>query len=296
MATPQRLSADCCELGEGPAYDPGSDTLWWFDILGHTLFEHRFATATTLNHNLPRMASALAPVDGDRHVLVMEDGLYLRRIATGSLTRLTPIEADRPDMRSNDARVHPSGAMWVGTMGKSAQHKAGAIYHCADGKARALFDRITIPNSICFSPDGRWGYFADTALNILWRVRLDPQTGLPLEERDVFLTGDDLPLGGRFDGSVTDAEGSLWNAAWGGGSVSGFSPGGHLIATYEVPAAQSSCPAFVGPRLDRLAVTTAWEGQDEAARAADPGAGYCYIIDGAFKGKAEPEFRLPAGY
>ena len=46
-----------------------------------------------------------------------------------------------------------------------------------------------------------------------------------------------------------------------------------------VPARQTSCPAFVGPTLDRLAVTTAWEGMDEAARATDPQAGATFMLD-----------------
>ena len=33
-----------------------------------------------------------------------------------------------PPTRSNDARVHPSGTFWIGTMGRNAEKGAGAIY------------------------------------------------------------------------------------------------------------------------------------------------------------------------
>ncbi|WP_144861419.1 SMP-30/gluconolactonase/LRE family protein [Mesorhizobium sp. J18] len=294
-AATRKLSAERSELGEGPHYDLWNDTVWWFDIVGLKLFEHRFETAETISHSLPRMASVIARIDDKRQLLAMEDGLYQRNISNGQLALMSPLEADNPATRSNDGRVHPSGRLWIGTMGKNAEWQAGSIYWFDGVAPRALFRKITIPNSICFSPDGRTAYFADTAVNAVWRVALDAATGLPTGEPEPFLTQTDLPLGGYFDGSVTDADGNLWNAAWGGGSVSGYSPDGQLIRTFEIPAAQTSCPAFVGKHLDKLLVTTAWQGYDKAARVSDPGAGYTYVIEAGFAGSTEPAFRLPAG-
>ena len=293
QAPTRKLQTDCCELGEGPHYDAGTDTAWWFDIVGKKLFEYRFATSEAVAHALPGMASVIAEIDGQRQVIVMEDGLYIRSKPDGALTLLSTLEADKPGTRSNDGRVHPSGRLWIGTMGKNAEWQAGTIY-CVDGPTvhTTLYRKITIPNSICFSPDGRIGYYADTAVNTVWRVRLDPRTALPTHEPEQLLTGSDLPLGGHFDGSVTDIDGNLWNAAWGGGSISGFTPDGNLIATIEIPAAQTSCAAFVGKNLDKLLVTTAWQGYDPAARARDPGAGYTYLIEGGFTGQPAPAFCL----
>ncbi|MGN6537320.1 MAG: SMP-30/gluconolactonase/LRE family protein, partial [Mesorhizobium sp.] len=111
------LSDTVCELGEGPSYDPGTDTLYWFDIVNGLLIEHRSGTETKA-HRLGRMASAIAIVDGGRQLISAEDGLYLRDTATGKLTLHTPVEADNAVTRSNDARVHPCGAFWISTMGK----------------------------------------------------------------------------------------------------------------------------------------------------------------------------------
>lgn len=291
-ANTQKLPAECCELGEGPHYDRANDSAWWFDIVGKALFEHRFTTGETRRHDLPRMASVVAAIDEASQLVAMEDGIYLRRKAKGELSLLAPLEADKPANRSNDGRVHPSGRLWIGTMGKNAEWQAGAIYWFDGRQVRTLFRRITIPNSICFSPDGRTGYFADTAVNTVWRVQLDASSGLPIGEPEPFLSEKDLPLGGYFDGSVTDADGVLWNAAWGGGSVSGFAPDGALVRTLELPAAQTSCPCFVGPEFDRMLVTSAWQGYTAAARAADPGAGFTYVMDGGFRGAADCAFRL----
>ncbi len=288
----RKLPGPCSELGEGPHYDRQTDTAWWFDIVGCKLLEHRFASGETLVHPLPRMGSVIAGIDDSRQMIAMEDGIYERRIADGALSLLVALEADNPVTRSNDGRVHPSGTLWIGTMGKRAERGAGAIYWTDGRQVKTLFDSISIPNSICFSADGATGHFADTGRNKVFRVALDHRTGLPVGEPEPFLTATDLPLGGHFDGSVMDVNGVLWNAAWGGGSVSGFAPDGSLVATFEVPAGQTSCPVFVGDRLDQMLVTTAWQGYSEKDRAADPGAGHAYVIDGGFKGRADAAFRL----
>jgi sugar lactone lactonase YvrE len=168
-----------CHLGEGPAYDAASDTAWWFDILEKRLHEMRLADGAVHVHALPFMASALAFVDDTRQFVAADDGLYLRTLHGGRLTLVVPLEADNPATRSNDGRAHPSGTFWIGTMGRQAEPGAGAIYAFRAGGLTQLFAGITIPNAVCFSPDGAAGYFTDTRTNVLWRVALDPATGLP---------------------------------------------------------------------------------------------------------------------
>lgn len=293
-ATTRRLPAPACELGEGPHYDHATDTAFWFDIIGKRLWEHRFATGETLSWDLPCMGSVVARIDDRTQLLATEDGFYLRDRANGALTRLAALEADNVKTRSNDGRVHPSGRLWIGTMGKNAERRAGAIYLFDGRESRLLYPDISIPNSICFSPDGKLGYFTDTPVGTIWRVALDPATAMPLGEPEPFLQTSALPLGGHFDGSIVDADGVLWNAAWAGGSVSGFAPDGSLVKTFEVPAARTTCPCFVGPALDRMIITSAWEGYDATARAADPGAGLTYLVNGHFNGLANSAFKLPS--
>lgn len=280
------LSDHACHLGEGPTYDAASDTLFWFDILERKLIEFPFPHGPARIHDLPFMASALFMLEDGRQMLLAEDGFHLRDPASGRLTPHTPLEADMPQTRSNDGRAHPSGSIWAGTMGRKAEKKAGAIYWFRKGEVRKLFPDISIPNSICFSPDGATGYFADTAKNILFRVECDPESGLPVGEVDVLLDHRGIP--GGIDGSVIDADGVLWNARWGAGRVDAYAPDGTYLRSVAAPARQTSCPAFVGPKLDRLVVTSAYEGMDEAARAADPQAGMTFLLDIKVRGRAEP--------
>ena len=105
-----------CELGEGPTYDPASDTLYWFDIVGKALLQKPASGGDTVSHALPMMASALAVIDDGRQLLATEKGLYVRDVASGRLSLHTELETDNPATRSNDARVHPCGAFWIGTL------------------------------------------------------------------------------------------------------------------------------------------------------------------------------------
>jgi sugar lactone lactonase YvrE len=283
------LSNDPCHLGEGPTYDATTNTAWWFDIREGRLFEAQLGGGAIRVHALGRMASALGRIDAERQLVVAEDGLYVRTLADGAMTLFLPLEADNPDTRSNDCRVHQSGTFWIGTMGKKAEPNAGAIYALHRGKISTLFSGISIPNSICFSPDGGTGYFTDTPRAVLYAVPLNPATGLPRAEPEVLLRHTGI---GGLDGSVCDADGKIWNACWGASRVDVYSPQGERLRSLSVPAKQASCPAFVGPDLSRLLVTSAWQDMDAAARASDPQAGYTFLLEASARGRAEPDVKL----
>ncbi|MCL6706098.1 SMP-30/gluconolactonase/LRE family protein [Pseudomonas sp. R2.Fl] len=274
-------------LGEGPTYDPASRTAWWFDIKGKVLHELHLPSGRKTVHDLPFMASALARIDAGRQLVASEEGLFIRDAATGALTLLTALEANKPGNRSNDGRVHQSGALWIGTMGKTAEDGAGAIYHVAGTTVTTLYPSLSIPNSICFSPDGATGYFTDSRANRLMTVPLDPKTGLPTGEPRMLVEGEGMD--GDFDGSVCDADGFIWNARWGAAAVDRYDPSGRHVERYALPAKQVTCPAFIGDGLDRLLVTSARDGLDENATEAD---GQTFDLGITVKGRAEPDFRL----
>ena len=289
-----------CQLGEGPTYDPATDTAFWFDIEGKSLFEKPGDADEATVHPLPFMASALAVIDGDRQLLAAEDGLYVRETTTGRLSLHLPLEEGDPVTRSNDARVHASGAFWVGTMGIRAERKAGAIYWYRGGEIRRLYEGVTIPNAICFSPDGGTAYFTDTADKRMMRVTVDPETGLPTGEPQLFFDhraersdgthGSDDE--GGLDGAICDVDGVVWNARWGAGSLDAYAPDGTRIRSISIGARQVTCPAFLGHKADRMIVTSAWTGMFGASRSADPHAGKTFLVEGSFKGRHEPKVLL----
>lgn len=279
------LSHHTCELGEGPSYDPLSDTLYWFDIVNGLLLEKRPGEDRTTTTQLGQMASAQASIDGERQLILTETGLHVRNRTTGGMALHTAVEATNAATRSNDARVHPCGALWFGTMGKHAETGAGRIYWFFRGELRELYAGISIPNSIAFSLDGTVAYYADTAVGRIMCVACDASTGLPEGEPKVFA---ESKGSGSFDGSVVDADGTLWNARWGEGRLAVYTPGGELVRSVPLPVSQPSCPAFLGKNADRLAVTSAWIELGDDARRAEPDAGMTFLVDLPVKGRLEP--------
>ena len=60
-----------------------------------------------------------------------------------------------------------------------------------------------------------------------------------------------------------DADGNLWNAQWGAGRVACYAPDGTFLKAIDVPASQTTCPAFGGGDLATMFVTSAADGVDE---------------------------------
>lgn len=284
------LKAPRCRLGESPNYVRKSNSAWWVDILGRRLFAACLDADRVDAHALPFMASAIATIDDGHHLLAAEDGLYVRRMSDGHLTRHCPLEENDARTRSNDGRVHPSGALWISTMGRDAEPGFGSIYHVVGGLVTRLYTGLTIPNAICFSPDGRTAYFVDSADSLLKRVPVDPRTGYPIGDPSIFY--DQSGGTGLIDGAAVDAGGGVWSARWGAGCIDAYTPDGRRVRTVALPACQSTCPTFAGPELDRLLVTSAYEGMDEAAKRADPHHGLTCLVDVGVAGVLAPSYRM----
>lgn len=284
----QVFDAERLELGEGPGFDSERNTAWWFDIERRRIYLHDCSVGSTQSFELAVAGSAMAVTEDGRHLMVAADGLYVFDPSTGAMHLHSGLEEDDPRTRSNDARVHPSGHFWVSTMGWNAEPKAGSIYLLQDDKLEPIFTGITIPNAICFSPSGDCGYFTDTSDGRIMKVALDPSTGRPIVEPEVHIADP----GGSPDGAVTDADGNIWIALFGGGRVVGFDPNGAKIGEIAVPAANVTCPAFIGTDARQMLVTTALYGLTEGERAENPGAGATFVTPLDFPGRFDPPVKL----
>ena len=278
------LSEHHCHLGEGPFYCERRNTLFWFDILERRRHAHDFSNSAQSVLALTEMSSAMAVVDEQHDAILTSSGLWLLNIESNAWSPIASIEADNQITRSNDARVHPSGAFWMGTMGRKAEENAGAIYHYRKGNLTTLFDNITIPNGICFSPDGQTGYFTDTLTAKLMRVLVDPDTGLPEATPEVLI--DHTGNQGGLDGAIVDADGNIWIALWDASAMNCYSAKGELLKSTALPAMKCTCPAFVND--GKIAVTSAWQGMDDKAKAADTEAGKTFLVHTNVKPKFEP--------
>lgn len=256
------FSDTVCTLGEGAFWHPLRKQFFWFDILGKRLLTRLDGAEQVWDFD--ECVSAAGWVDRDRLIMASASALWQFNIETGKREKLVALEADNPSTRSNDGRADPFGGFWIGTMGFNAEPNAGAIYRYYRGELRTLFNDITISNAICFAPDGRSAFFTDTKDGRVMRVGLDAD-GWPVGSPEVFLDLSDEEFGS--DGAVIDANGNFWNAQWGASRVACYAPDGQFVRAYAVPTPQASCPAFGGPDLTTLFVTTAAEGIENDAMA-----------------------------
>jgi sugar lactone lactonase YvrE len=266
-----------CELGEGPIWHPERASLLWFDIEGQVLYEADPNGNAIRAHGFGEAVSAAALIDASSIGVASASGFYRVDLDTGERSLLAPLEANNPATRSNDGRVGPGGAFWVGTMGRLIENGAGALYRFSDGEFTQLQSGLTCPNCLAFSPDGTRAYFSDTFDHRILVFPLDPDTGAPTAEPDLFL---DLSDEGIYpDGAVVDVEGCLWNAQWGTGRVARYRPDGSFERAIELPVSQPTCPAFGGANHQTLFVTTAWTDLSDDERANQPLAGAVFSID-----------------
>lgn len=279
-----------CALGEGPFWHPLLERLFWFDILNRTLFSATAEGQMVDRFTFDTPATAAGVIDADNLAIASVPGLFRLHLPSDTREPLLPIEPDSRSTRTNDGRVNPAGGLWIGTMALEAagDTPAGALYQLRDGVTTVLRENLCIPNATCFAPDGRRAYFADTASGVILTVATDPDTGLPVGEWTEFV-GRDHP--GAPDGAVVDAEGFVWNARWGGSSVIRFAPDGRVDRVVELPTSHVTCPAFGGPGLRTLYITTAREGLTPEQLAAEPLAGGIFAIDLGIAGLPETLFR-----
>ncbi len=271
-----------CLLGEGPLWHPLRNQLFWFDILGrvlHTKGQH---------WGFADYVSAAGWVSQDALLMASDKALSLFNLSTGQSELIVPLEADNPATRSNDGRADPYGGFWIGTMGLTAQ--AGAIYRYYRGELRQIIGNITVPNAICFSPDGTTAYYTDSADRRIMRQRLDLINGWPTGAPDVHI---DLRAENRIpDGAVVDAAGNLWNAQWQSARVATYDPAGKFLFATDIPASKTTCPAFGGPDLRTLFCTSAAVELSEEQLATYPHSGRTFAVQTSHKGQREHQVIL----
>lgn len=279
------------ELGEHPLWSEADASLYWLDIEKATL--NRFDPDTGANRvwALPSRPGCFAFASGGV-VLAAQDGIYAMDLPDGGLKRIAEPAHDKAELRFNDGHTDRQGRLWVGTVRTDmdlARSEANAFYRLDANGLTQVLDRVGIPNGTAFSPDGRILYRAQTELRTIFAHDYDPATGTPSNQH-VFAVVPDAY--GMPDGAAVDSEGGYWVAlarppgTGPQGGVARFAPDGRLDRYIELPVPFVTMPAFGGPDLSTLYVTTA---RLEAFMpgAVPPGAGDLFRIETEFRGAPE---------
>jgi sugar lactone lactonase YvrE len=239
-----------CSLGEGALWHPLREELFWFDINAHQLLSR------SRKWQFSEYVSAAGWISKDELFIASQSKLFSFNLQTETHDKICDLESNEPNTRSNDGRADPKGGFWIGTMSIQAEPQVGKIYRYYRGKLVELISNLTIPNAICFSPDGKMAYFADTPKHKIMAMALDDE-GWPKTKPTTVV--DLTKSGEKPDGAVVDSDGNIWNAQWGSARVACYSPKGFLIGQVRLTATNTSCPAFAG-ETNKLYCTSATDG------------------------------------
>jgi len=279
------------QLGECPTWSPSESRLYWVDIDGRAV--HRFDPATGIDEQraMPGRPGSLALTQTAGRLLVaIEDRLTFVDWDTGRVTDWVVLEAEGAGTRLNDGRCDPTGRFWVGSMtDKQAENGGTGTLHRveSDGTATAIRTGIGVSNALAFAPDARTMYFADTHRDVVWAFDFDADSGTPTNER-VFLDFRDLP--GRPDGACVDADGCYWVACVYGFAIIRVTPAGVVDRQISVPVPKPTMPAFGGPSMSTLFVTTIGGGGSHEVDPAYPESGGIFALETDFRGVPETPF------
>jgi len=281
------------QLGEGVIWRASDSTVWWVDILGRRIHCLAWPSLALKTHDTIERPTALAFIAGRDDVMVVsfESGFALWSPESGATHWLARPNTLGDGVRLNDGRVDPDGRFWVGSMSEHTVPAGilppGALFRMtASGKAEPVLAGLHISNGICWSPDGRRMYLADSIRGEVYMALFDPAHGSPARF-EIFARF----FGEAPDGAVTDAAGNYWTALWGGGRVAALAPQGDEIASIAVDATQPSCPAFGGPADNLLFITSARQGLSQDAIAASPRSGSLFVFETQTTGS--PVTRMP---
>jgi len=250
------------ELAEGIIWDDRADLVRWVDIWkgrvhSGRLHKRLILDVTTVEISQTAGAVALAEDGG----LLVAGARGLVTIAVdGTISYGPDLLGLRRDVRLNDGSVDPQGRFVVGSLALGDETGTEVLLRVSpDGSVETLRTGIRLSNGVAFSPDGLTIYHVDTLANTVSSHSYGAGD-FDLDESWVpVLT--DLP---HFpDGLTVSRDGSLWVAQWGGSSVRRHATSGELLDVIGVYATQASCPAFIGPDLNTLAITTAQEGLED---------------------------------
>lgn len=297
------LWVDCrCVLGEGILWSPRRRALVWTDIEGARVWQAPHPDGTPCSWAMPDRVGCLAECESGAFLLGFTKKICRSTLAGSQEGEaiLVDVETALPQTRLNDGRTDRAGNLVFGTLNEDpGRQKIGSFYQFSarHGLRRLALPSVVIPNSICFSPDGRTMYFCDTLERRIMQCTYEAEAAAVAAIREfvAFDSHQGLP-----DGSIVDADGCLWNAEWGVARVRRYTPAGRVDRDIAVPAKNPTCVAFGGSHLDELYITSSRQELTEDQLAATPHNGGVFralpgvagLADALFNDSRIPHHRL----
>jgi gluconolactonase len=261
---------------EGPAWSGVGRFLVWSDIPNNVQMRRLDEDGHVSVFRRPSNYTNGNTFDWQGRQLSCEHGT--RRVVRYEHDSKVTVLADnwhgKPLNAPNDIVVHPDGGIWFsdpgyGALGNYEGNKGElvikeAVYRIdTNGKMDIVTDAMYKPNGLCFSPDYKKLYIADTGASHYEKAPKNIQVFDVIDKKKLgkgreFAHMDLNGKAGLADGLRADVDGNLWvGAGWVGEGYDGvhiFAPDGKRIGQILLPEICSNV-CFGGPRRNRLFMT-----------------------------------------
>lgn len=266
---------------EGPAWNGVGRYLLWSDIPNNIQLRRLDEDGHVSVYRNPSGNSNGNTFDWEGRQIACEHGnrRVVRYEHNGGITVLAEKWNGKPLNAPNDVVVHPDGGIWFTDPGygslmnyegnKGELQIKEAIYRIdgKSGKMEKVTDEMFKPNGLCFSPDYKKLYVADTGAshyeqakrNIwVWDVTDGTKIRSGKEFAPMTMAMKDGEKAGMADGIRADVDGNIWAAGgWVGEGYDGvhvFAPDGQRIGLILLPEICSNV-CFGGAKRNRLFMT-----------------------------------------
>ncbi len=275
-------------VGEGVFWSRTEKKVYWMDLEGERACCFDPRTSENVSVEVGQKIGTIVEVEGGGFVVALKDGIYGLDFSTGKLDKwCDPMEGDEQN-RSNDGKAGPDGRLYVGGAGPRGGQ---SLYRIERDRTsyEVIETGVTCSNGLVWSLDNKTMYYIDSPARVVWAYDFNLDTGSISNRRVVVDVTSEACVP---DGMTIDAQGMVWVAFWEGGCVRRYNPNtGDELQRIELPVSRVTSCAFGGEALEKLYITTASVGFEDADWEREPLAGGLFVCKPGVKGVPSFAFR-----